>query len=796
MIPEVPRLFGAAQDEARHAEMASTDGVLAAITQFGGNADAMIRAGVVAFAHLYDGYAAQAWIREAARLDADTIALMAPEAQRAEVERIWRAFGCYWQALNVSPYAWRRLRWAFEDALGYARSPLDRDTRFMRLDDPSRPAPAAEQRKHFRGIEWSRTEVLRGSGPPVSWALTNASCWTGGGGGCAVEGDMEVCRAGPDDGCVVGAWRAALHALPGAPQYDGYYIGRASEVRYEPGAAPLGVPNARSQLGNTGEVHRVWLWNDGTVRVDTAMRSDGPWRDRPWTQDHLLTTSADGAPRDDGGFWASAPGDFIPGYDWFGCIPPSRWYFDLLRAPQPGLKVRGAGPDVSLVDYLAAMSPEEIVREVRRDVMVRNVLMKSQQDPPILRDEDLFTRGQVEDFRRQETAQRDALGSEAPGQDTASAVMSTATTVAGRINPIAGVVVGAFEFLYKLGTALTTRSVSESRRYVDIFGRLMPTFERFEIASTRTVLVSTVAAMGLPPEVPPDPEVVRARREAAARAVGRVVDALRPVGDEGSRLLDPSLLRRGRRTVALVGLDPAQGARVYGTSPRERYETLPDGTRRTWTEAAPELTTGQPEYGGGAQWTTADGVPVWRFGVPEGVLEIRVAYPDGRERTIALEPPDPEGTPDARTAVVDAAPPTEAESGRAGLPARTVVLVGLDPSATPAVFAGTRMVALDPAPTGDAARWIDSTVPGVRGWMFGVPAGTRELRVLDALGARVFPLAPLGVDLPARDRVTVIDASRTSTQPLTAATTSKAPLVLGGLVALGLGALVLSRRSR
>jgi len=779
MIPEVPRLFGAAQDEGRHAALAETGAILAALEQFGGNADAMIRAGVVAFSHLYDGFAAAAWIREAARLDADTISLMSPEAQRAEVERIWRAFGNYWRCLNVSPYAWKPLRWAFEDALGYYLSSQDRGRQVggaTEWGDPTtRPQTGIEETEHFNGLVVRRAE--RVSDGQMSFERL-APCWRVGSGVSHMEGDLEVVTGSPDDGCRPGAWRRDLMTR--------WRLGRrATEVRFGfesdfgdlPGQFPIGVPTGVLRGAPSGEAHRYWLYNDGTVLVHQVAQTPSAFGINPsagWNEDASFTASQ------------------LVGYFLYA-VAPTRFYFDLLRAPRPGLKAFPGGPDLSLVDYLAASSPEEIIREVRRDVMVRNNLMKHHRR--IYTDAQLYTAAQLEDQQRRQRAAEDVTGEAQDRQRSASAVMTGVNTIARAIGPEAGALAGVGTFIYQVGEALASR-VAVSERRIDIFGRLMPTFERFEITDGRTVLVDTVRAVELPPGTAPDPEATRARNAARAREIERVIAALNVSSDPGAVLLDPSLLRRGRRTVVLVGLDPAQGARVYGTTPRERYETLPDGTRRTWAEAAPELTTGQPEYGGGAQWTTADGVPVWRFGVAEGVLEIRVVYPDGRERTIALDPPDPEGTPDARTAVVDAAPESEAESGRAGFPARTAVLVGLDPSATPAVFAGTRMVGLDPAPTGDAARWIDSTVPGVRGWMFGVPAGARELRVLDAQGARVFPLAPLGVDLPARDRVTVIDASRAAVQPLTAATTSKAPLVLGGLVALGLGALVLSRRSR
>lgn len=758
MIPDTPRLFAAAQDPELHATLTNDAAIGGLLARYSGNVDAMARNGVVAFAHLYDGWAAGAMIRRAARPTVAEIDAMTPAQQRATVAAVWGAFGDYWRALNVSPYAWRRLRWAFEDALGYPRSSLDRDQPLLAQNSfgdllPGRPIASAEERAHFDGITSYRVEVVqagaaqqRRSGD-VGWQ-TGLACWRGAERTVEENGETVV-YASPDSGCAPGLLRKRLRDRSASAQSimpTAVRFGPDDQTEYEPGIAPIGVPNARSTLGNTGEVHRLWLWNDGTVLANAAM-----------TDPSAAGVSAGATWNDDAAFAASR---FFSGL--YSATAPTRWYFDLLRAPVPGLKVVAGGPDVSLVEYLLATSPEEVIREVRRDVLVTNNLLRHERG--ITSDAQLFTRAQLDDFERRRVATTGALSEEQARQGTASAVMSGLGTVARAIGPEAGVIVGAASFAYQLGDALTQQVVAVSERHTDVFGRLMPAFERFEIADTRTVLVSTVNSMPLPPDI------TRIRGE--VDLVRRTIGDIAVLGNRNA----------GRRTVVLVGLDPAQGARVFV-----------DGR---------DLTLGLPETGR-AQWTDVAGARVWRFGVPEATARVRVVYPDGRAREIDLPPvpsPEVDDSPEGRTAVLDATPPDAGSVGDTGAggeyPARTVAVMGLPPGTTPTIYAGGRNVALDATPEGTPARWIDSTVPGVLGWIFGVPAGTREIVVVDALGPRTFALAPMPASLSVRDRVSTIDATRAGAPQGLTADRGTSPLAwIAGLGALAAGAWFIRRRA-
>lgn len=730
MIPDRPRLFAASSNPILHAELASTEAILEHLS---GSPDAQRASSVVAFVHLFDGYVARAWIREAATGDAANMDLMTPDAQRAEVVRVWQAFANYWRALNVNPLAWMPLRWAFEDAFGHPRSSFERGSGA----DP-RVSPE-ETQAHYRGVRWQFTETQNGAATDYG-ASTDDPCGTA---PCAREGWFRD------------RLRTAYLAVTGR-SLDG---------------VPIRWAWSQRQLGQGGggfALHRLRLRGDATVYAHPIMVSPQDWNRRygdahaggmnisetDWRADWRAILDRDGAAY---------------------AVPASRWYFDLLRTPIAGLRATPGGRDLSLVDYLVAKEPEQVLRDVRRDVMVLN--LRAMQEAGITREDQLFVAARRQETERETRNATATLEEMQRDQQRTSAILTAATTTAAAINPVAGVIAGAVSLIAQINRSLLRPDRSDLFE-LDVFGRPMPTFEPFALTDARPVLEGNVRAAGLPPGARPDPEVDRARREAASRELDRVTRAVAREGLDGSRLMDPSLRRAGRRTVVLTGLDPAQGARVWV------------GDR--------DLTLGLPEAGAAARWTDADGVRVWRFGVPEATSSIRVVYPDGREREIDLSPvPEDSDDPDARTAVVDATPPAGDAGGGLGFPARTVVLAGVDPSRVPEVFAGARRVSADPAPTGDAARWIDTTIPGVRGWLFGVPAGAREVRVRDAEGDRVFPLAPMATDLPSRDRVTVIDARRTaSQQPLRAEATSAAPLLVGGVALASLAAFALFRRSR
>lgn len=82
----------------------------------------------------------------------------------------------------------------------------------------------------------------------------------------------------------------------------------------------------------------------------------------------------------------------------------------------------------------------------------------------------------------------------------------------------------------------------------------------------------------------------------------------------------------GRRTIALYGLNPSVGARVYA-----------DGV---------DVTAMGEENGTAARWSNVNGVPVWRMGVPDTTVTLRVVAPDRGPQEVSLPPaPMPLGRP-------------------------------------------------------------------------------------------------------------------------------------------------------
>lgn len=713
MIPETPELLGASTNPLHHAALATPAQVRARIATMqvsAGTLDSLARMeGTVIRAHLFDLHAASAWISEAARVQGETIdGFLAgdPDAQRAEVVRVWRAFGNFWRALNANALAWLPLRHAVEDAWGHPRSAFERGA------SARPPVSEAEEELHRVGITW-RLEELRD--------------------GAASEWRTSTNDPGPFEGWFRARLRDAMRRRYGQDHSSRRILWGWNRRQLGQGGGGESLHRLRIQSGGIW-VHPVMAtpaaeWNAEASEIASPRWGwNVPNADLGWREDYRMIVDDDGI-----------------GY----ALPASQWYFEILKAPRPGLRAREGGPELSIIDYIVARGPLEILRETMRDVMTLN--LRAMQANGLQREDQLFTEAARREMERSQIARARDLDEVRQDRATASAVMGAATGIAAAVSPVAGVVVGAAALVGQLALSLIRPRRDDSIVELDVFGRMMPTFEAFELTDARSTLQGHLRAMGLPEGASEDPAARAQQREAQQREAQQRVDAVRDaLGDRDALALFVSAQRAvGRRSVMLTGLDPARGARVFV------------GDR--------EYTTGAPEVGR-ARWIEADGVPVWFFGVPEGVTSIRVRYPDGRWRTIELAPVAPQldsdASPEARTAIVDATPPAgddpgDGEGEAMGFPSRTVVLVGLSQAEPPHITADGVDVSMAPAPTGDAPRWIDSTlVPGAQGYLFGVPEGTRAVTAIDAMGARTFELGPIALTAAARDRVTVIDARR------------------------------------
>jgi hypothetical protein len=766
-LPEYPGIFGASTDPAKHAQLRTTQGVLAELSRSPDH-NSRTRNGIVISAHLFDRARAAAWIAEARRL------ARSGSAERATTDTtraLWQAFANFWVCLNVCPYAWAAFRRRCEDLWGYPRLSSERGTlRVGRAD-----VVDAEDEWHRRGIAWETVDYDAGDPNNPLWWRGRSLCWASPSG--------RLCRPGVWREAVAAMGRALNPAMEvtseGALDGTNVYFGRVlpNDVGQSVGETRNGMPTTFSlQRPSTGEGHRFWLWNDGHVLTmpaptDAARRPDG-----------LLWPVIVGSP---GAYAVIRQDAFIPDasdpLSWnqtrlfnvavAPVIPPVAWYWDLLAGPVPGLRVDGEDEDISLVEYLYRASPGEVVREVQRDVLARNLTLMNPPGRAAMNDAELFNEGERASAARLQDSSAVALTDNERSRSTVSGVVTSATGIATAINPIAGVVVGAAGFVaIMLNKAFATQSVS-SLRFVDVFGRLAPAYEQFAIQNNRPNLQAAIDALGMP-----SAEVVRASiREAleaaSAELAGPVQRAETWLGAITGTDAGAATRTAGIRTVVLRGLDPVRGARILV------------GTR--------DVTTLGAENGRPARWQSSDDGPTWVQGVPELAGSITVVYPDGARRNIPLPPLPPEAEGEyaisARTVFVDATqgdarpqPSTQpqpdptrptpqqpnegdvnnpvVDGAQEGYPPRTVVLVGM--------VTGTRVWALGadvtdtPMLSGDAAQWIDTTVEAgpATGWSFGVPfADVRRLELVMPDGSRrTVPLPPTTAQT-VHDRVTVID---------------------------------------
>jgi len=346
------------------------------------------------FTHWMDAeWASQRLAACSAPTDA-AIDAMAPVAQFDAVRRIWRDFGLYWQGCNVRCYGWSIWRRICEE----------------------------------------------------SW------------------GDRSEMREKP---ATLGAWRreaarrAALHRDGHATAAVNFGWGFASRS----GACDPGATETGACMAPTGEVHRVWLAGNCDLGGDPFF---GPARMAAYPA-HSCPPEA----RSNDGWLCDGLIPWVPAAQtgmfrnlvFYG--PPLVWYARLLRSVIPGLRVgakardlfRGeAAPgDLSVLEYLAALGPEEVVREVRRDVTLANnraatALGRSPADLVGLGD-------------------RQAIDAEARDQRTASAVGALAQGAATSliaVNPVLGLAAGLGVFVGRAIASATSADQDDWPR--DVFG--------------------------------------------------------------------------------------------------------------------------------------------------------------------------------------------------------------------------------------------------------------------------------------------------------------------------------------
>lgn len=829
-------IYGASIHAPEHAQLATRAGVLAMLAA-SPNANERTRAGVGLVAHTHDLDYARAWLAQAAavvsRVESRRARMDSEPITDDECAEMYRAIGNFFRALNVCPYAWKRFRWRMEDLLG---APRNRDERSLAGLDVSGITAAESEASDLRGITWRR----RTEGG-AAWFDQRNMGWSERRASSIIEefsdGSTRTTEYTTTPEYAPGVWRRSVAALvqnATPTQVAGWdsarsavgtsvYFGRPSDIGVQPpGVGDLrgGIPNNLSQWERlpTGENHRVWLTNDGRVYrqpgadtlqpfsalqvVDLTRMPDGTSAQQWWN-----TGSAPG------GIWdrianagdpsnrafvagvqqvpiASLPD--VPDADLGGrsirdalvlmpvspVVVPAEWYWQIFAAPAEGLRPPGGNEDVSLLEYIRLTGPVAMIREILRDTVARNLaLMESR---------GFQTEAQLFGAARQADLASAAGGAaqvveQSQALRTTQAAFGVLTTVAAAVpvaGPIAGAIVGAGGLVGMVIAELTRDKATASTVSVDVFGRMVPAWERFEIIGNRVSLEGVLRSPEMQPGGPGSPPPP-SRTDAARRLEQNIAEIARGENStrEGYGVMDGAVVvgttltptRTERvRTVVLYGLDPVGGARVYAD----------DGVR-PWAER--EITVAPQESGMAARWqSSAEYGPTWVFGVSDRVPRIRVVYPDGSFRVIAL-PPAPgtteEGdavvtrTPVERTAFVDATPPPSTqdqntvvvqgmnETRNAEFPPRTVVLVGMQPGTR--VFAQGSDVTDAPMLNGDTARWIDSVPgnPGPQGWSFGVSLdNTRALELVLPDGTRrTLALPALRPGASVTERVTVID---------------------------------------
>lgn len=178
-------------------------------------------------------------------------------------------------------------------------------------------------------------------------------------------------------------------------------------------------------------------------------------------------------------------------------LPPMRWYWNLLRAPVPGLRVgvdhgtlfnvqrnafsaRPSAGDLSLIEYARAIGGVELAREVRLDVLRKNTALSHELRMPT---PDLVGFGEAEILRAQgrSNEQTNKLSQLFGSMGTALMAGAVIPGPVGAAFVVAGFVAGAVSIIVgALG------SFGEVERQVDVFGRRKPVPEAFRITDDQS----------------------------------------------------------------------------------------------------------------------------------------------------------------------------------------------------------------------------------------------------------------------------------------------------------------------
>jgi len=402
------------------------------------------------FLHFCDMDLAQAWLDIAQRLVASDSAIDAlPRERQFEVCRdAWMSLGNVFRALNVRPYGWQKYRYQWEWALGNkvrftAEPRLIVDEGYgTRYEDnpPAIPRPLRSAPVLFPTL--TEAERLAGTGLSA-WRTSLKASYNGHGSNQSQQATRGVIIGVKSD------WdEAARNKQAGAYFNNG--AGCFSDLR----------TTAQHCFTPTEDVLYVWMGNDGVI-AGNRMPAAGirTWRSMSWLYDPSFMPS--------GVLFATAP---------------MKWYVDMLR---------------TILRDIASRDFFSLIHEIRLDVIGKNAWTND------------IARGiGIDASHLEETFAVTTQEREMSESRRTIALLGSAATLASVINPIAGAVVGLFfsvaSAINELVPIAADSIIAASTIYTrDIFGRITPTFEIFQMDSSARMGqdVSYIANV-LPPPPP------------------------------------------------------------------------------------------------------------------------------------------------------------------------------------------------------------------------------------------------------------------------------------------------------
>jgi len=395
------------------------------------------------FLHFCDMDLARAWLDIAQRLVASDSAIdRLPRERQFEVCRdAWMSLGNVFRALNVRPYGWQKYRYQWEWAArsGYVSPQSDAD-RERGFYDLNSPTWAPRPLNAAPRLFPNTATALDHGG---AWRVSMMDWY---------NRDNPNRRITSTNNVVIGLRAdvdtAAANLTSGAYLSNG--AGCFSDLR---------VTSSRCFTASPG-VFYVWMGNDGVI-AGNKMPAAGirTWRSASWS------------------------------YETVNVYPPTlyatvpfKWYIDILR---------------TILRDIASRDFFSLIHEIRLDVIGKNAWTND------------IARGiNIDESRLEETF---AVTEHERGMTESRRTMSllgSASTIVSAINPIAGAVVGlglsVAMAVNELVPLAADAGIAESTVYVrDIFGRILPTYEIFQMDSAARMGASASYVINVQPPPPP-----------------------------------------------------------------------------------------------------------------------------------------------------------------------------------------------------------------------------------------------------------------------------------------------------